>query len=70
MSLPATPLDIDPILVSPKEAARLLNFGQTKIFALLKDGTLESTKIGYARRISVASIKALAKCGTAGTPPK
>jgi excisionase family DNA binding protein len=65
MSLPATPLDIEPILVSPKEAARMLNFGPTKIWMLYKDGTLESTKIGYARRIYFASVKRLAQSGTA-----
>ena len=70
MSLPAEPLDIEPLLVSPKEAGRMLNFGLTKIFALMKDGTLDSTKIGYARRISVASIKRVAQCRTAGASPK
>jgi len=69
-SFPAAPLNIEPVLVSPKEAARMLNLGATKIFAMLKDGSLESVKIGMNRRISVASIKRLAECGTAGASPK
>jgi excisionase family DNA binding protein len=64
MPLPATPLNIEPVVVSVKEAGRMLNFGHDKIFRLLRDGTLESTKIGRSRRISVASIKRLAEVGT------
>jgi excisionase family DNA binding protein len=58
---------MEPLVVSVKEAGRLLNFSPAKMFKLLRDGTLESTKIGSSRRIYVASIKSLLE---AGKPPR
>ena len=42
----------------------MLDIGKTTLFALLKNGTLKSVKIGAARRVYVASIKELAETGT------
>jgi excisionase family DNA binding protein len=54
---------MEPIAVPPAVAMRMLAIGETTLFKLLKDGSLESVKIGKARRISVASIKRLAAAG-------
>lgn len=50
-----------PILVSVKEACRLLGLGNTTIYELIKSKRLEAIKIApKATRISMRSIKALA----------
>jgi excisionase family DNA binding protein len=54
-----------PLVVAPRKAAELLGIGQVSVFKLLKDGSLQSVKIGKSRRISVESIKRLAAEGTA-----
>jgi excisionase family DNA binding protein len=51
-------IDDDPLVVSPKGAARLLNLGVTKIYELVNAQQLESYRDGAARKITVASIKA------------
>jgi hypothetical protein len=48
------------VAVSPRTAGSMLGFGKTKIAELVKNGILESQKIGGARRITVVSIKRLA----------
>jgi excisionase family DNA binding protein len=53
----------DRLLVSPKDAQRILGIGHTKIYELLKAGALTRVKLGAATRISVASIHALASKG-------
>jgi excisionase family DNA binding protein len=50
---------LDPLYVRPKEAARLLGIGLTRVYELLHDGTLDSLLIGRSRLISFASIKRL-----------
>lgn len=40
-----------PLLLPPEDAARELGIGRTQIFALIKDGEIESVKIGRSRRI-------------------
>lgn len=47
------------ILVTAKEAARALSLSRSMIFRLLKSGQLHGVQIGRARRITVASVKAL-----------
>lgn len=58
-----TRLRAEPIAVSPKTAQEMLSIGKTKLFELIKDGTLNSKKIGKSRRITVASIKRAAGAG-------
>lgn len=41
----------EPLLLTPEQAADLLGLGRTQTFALIKDGSLESVKIGRSRRI-------------------
>jgi excisionase family DNA binding protein len=50
---------LDPLYVRPKEAARLLGIGLTRVYELLHDGTLDSLLIGRSRLITFASIKRL-----------
>ena len=42
---------IDPILLTPTEAARALGIGRSKLYELLQDGALESVHIGACRCI-------------------
>jgi excisionase family DNA binding protein len=46
----------EPVSVPPREAARLLNVGQSRLYKLLRDGELESYRDGRARRITMKSI--------------
>jgi hypothetical protein len=51
--------DLDPLVVKPKVAWRMLACSNTKGYELLAAGELESYKEGRSRKITVASIKAL-----------
>jgi excisionase family DNA binding protein len=73
--LPERPSLLEPLVVAPKEAGRILGLGKNSIFELINNGTLESVKIGHARRITVESIRRLAAQGTPrlaakGAPPQ
>jgi hypothetical protein len=50
--------DVEPLVVKPKTAWRMLGCGNTHGYALLAAGELESFKDGHSRKITVASIKA------------
>jgi excisionase family DNA binding protein len=39
-----------PLLLTVDDVARLLNIGRTQVYALVRDGELESVKIGRSRR--------------------
>ena len=41
----------DDDLISPNEYKQITGIGTTKLFALLKDGTIKSVKIGASRKI-------------------
>lgn len=47
---------IQPIAVSPNEAARIAGVGRTTLYAALKTGDLKSLKIGTRRLIKVTAI--------------
>lgn len=49
---------MDPIAVSPDEAARLSGVGRTTLYAALSSGKLKSMKIGTRRLISIDAIRA------------
>jgi excisionase family DNA binding protein len=49
---------LDPLVVTPREACRLLSLGNTSLYALLARGELDSFRHGRARRITLASIRA------------
>jgi hypothetical protein len=48
--------DIQPICVAPKIAGRMLGYGMTRVYQLLKTGELTSFSDGGARRITTKSI--------------
>jgi excisionase family DNA binding protein len=47
---------ITPLVVSPREAARMLSLGVWRVYKLMKAGELASYEHGRSRRITVASI--------------
>jgi excisionase family DNA binding protein len=49
--------DIEPFIVKPRDARRLLSVGQTTLYELLKTGELESFLDGRSRKITVESIR-------------
>ncbi len=51
-------VDVEPLVVKPKVAWRMLGCGNTRGYELLAAGELESYLDGRSRRITVASIKA------------
>jgi len=57
--------EIEPLLVTRKQAQRLLSYGETKIDELVKQGTLESFVDGRSRRITMRSIRRLIENGLA-----
>ena len=52
---------MQPIAVSPNEAARLAGVGRTTLYAALSSGALTSIKIGTRRLITVDAIRAWLK---------
>jgi hypothetical protein len=52
------PVDVEPLVVKPKVAWKMLGCGNTRGYELLMAGELESYKDGGSRKITVASIKA------------
>ena len=51
------PLPMEPLQVSIAEAARLLGFGKSTIYAMLARGELKSVGRGRLRRIAVAELR-------------
>lgn len=49
---------LPPILISVKEAARLLSLGRSTIYELIASNALPSVHIGNARRIPLAALYA------------
>lgn len=47
----------EPLVVSPRDACRLLAVGNSYLYRLLNDGELDSYLDGRVRRITVASIE-------------
>ena len=56
-----THMIIEPVTISVNTAARTLGIGRTSIYALLKEGRLESIKIGRRTLLTTASIHRLAQ---------
>src|SRR5262249_44851395 len=55
---PATTNPLEPLAVSPREACRLLNVGNTYLYDLLNNDELESYWEGRSRKITMQSIRA------------
>jgi excisionase family DNA binding protein len=49
---------MDKLLLTPEEAARTLSIGRSKLYELLRTGSLGSVRIGGSRRIPVAALHA------------
>lgn len=49
---------MDPLLLSPTDAARVLGLGRSTLYELLASGTIPSVKIGAARRVRSADLRA------------
>ena len=49
--------DIEPLVVKPKVAWRMLGCGNTRGYELIAAGELESYKDGRSRKITIESIK-------------
>jgi excisionase family DNA binding protein len=47
---------MDKLLVTPREAADVLGVGRSKVYELLRNGTLASVRIGASRRIPVDAL--------------
>lgn len=61
--------DGGPLLVSPERAGELLGLSRATVYVLMGRGELVSVKIGGARRITVASVEAIASgTASAGRP--
>jgi excisionase family DNA binding protein len=50
-----------PLLVSIKEARRLIGVSNTRIYDLINDGSLETVRIGTRRLIRYSSLQRLAE---------
>jgi excisionase family DNA binding protein len=48
---------VEPLSVSPRQACRMLNVGNTRLYQLIGAGELASYQDGRARRITVDSIR-------------
>jgi hypothetical protein len=59
MSIHSTGLgDEEPLAVSPRRTALLLDCGITRVYELINSGELESYKDGKSRKITMRSIRA------------
>lgn len=47
----------EPLLVRPNVAARMIGYGRTKFFELLKDGEIKAIRKGRATLIEVAELR-------------
>jgi excisionase family DNA binding protein len=49
------------LLISVREAANILSLGKSTIWALIARGDLQTIKIGRTRRITIESVRGLAR---------
>jgi len=50
---------MDKLLLTPTEAATVLGIGRSKVYELMRAGTLASVRIDTCRRIPAAELEAL-----------
>lgn len=48
--------DVEKLLLTPYEAAQVLGIGRSKLYQLMRAGTVASIRIGSCRRIPAASL--------------
>ncbi len=51
--------EVEPLLLTIEEAARVLRVGRSTVYELLASNALEAVKIGRSRRVTLASAKSL-----------
>ena len=56
-SAPPFPRDAGPILLTTEAARRQLSCGKTTLFALIRDGSIETVKVGSRRRVIADSLR-------------
>jgi len=49
---------MDPLLLTPVQAAQALGVGRSTVYELMREQTLPSVRIGSARRVRVADLEA------------
>lgn len=47
---------MDTLLLKPEEAAQCLGICRSKVYELMRAGTLESVRIGTSRRVPIAAV--------------
>jgi excisionase family DNA binding protein len=52
--------ELEPLLVTVREGRRLTGLGNTKFYELIKNGTIETVKVGRRTLPTFASLKKLA----------
>ena len=50
---------MDKLLLTPTEAAEVLGIGRSKVYELMRSGTLRSVRIDSCRRVPVEDLSAL-----------
>jgi excisionase family DNA binding protein len=50
---------VEPVATSVNDAAKALSLGRTSIYALIKQGRLETVKLGRRTLVTVQSIRSL-----------
>lgn len=50
---------MDKLLLTPTEAAAVLGIGRSKVYELMRAGTLRSVRIDTCRRVPAAELEAL-----------
>ena len=44
------------VLLTPEEAAEALSIGRTRMYRLMREGTIRSVKVGQSRRVPVQAL--------------
>ena len=52
---------MEKILLTPEEAAEVLNIGRDKVYKLIRTGELASVKIGKSRRVPTDAVHQLVR---------
>ena len=49
-------VEMQPLLLRPEDAARVLGVSRSTVFDLIRSGRLRSVKIGHLRRVSATAL--------------
>ena len=59
--------ELRPLLVTPVQAAAMLNVGRTTIYYLARDGAITPVRIGRSTRYAVEDLEAYVRARSAAT---